>query len=42
MTKDPQAMRDRSWNFEPDELLYAYAGQSYSWSDMDQVVAEKS
>jgi hypothetical protein len=42
MTKDLQTMRDRSWNFEPDELLYAYVGQSYSWSDMDQIVAEKS
>ena len=42
MTKDFQTMRDRSWNFEPDELLYAYVGQSYSWSDMDQIVADKS
>lgn len=36
------AMRDRNWDFDKTELLYAYVGQTFKWSDLPAIRAMKA
>ena len=37
MIRDLQPMRDQNWNFQREELLYAYVGAGYTWDDLAKI-----